>query len=169
MFTPNLDHYGYGIIIDSFENHLRIWHNGGIPGFLSHITRFPNDDMCIIIFSNNETNTDLIDAGLSNILFDIPIIMPYQHKEVKIDPAILDRYVGKYYAFMTLQFFKKDGKLYRHLNGVPDIQLIPESETKFFYGDDSDRQIEFEVDKNGKVVKTWFINNGMKGEMKKVE
>ncbi|HWC54403.1 MAG TPA: serine hydrolase [Chitinophagaceae bacterium] len=169
MFTPNLDHYGYGIIIDSFENHLRIWHNGGIPGFLSHITRFPNDDMCIIIFSNNETNTDLIDAGLSNILFDIPIIMPYQHKEVKIDPAILDRYVGKYYAFMTLQFFKKDGKLYRHLNGVPDIQLIPESETKFFYGDGSDRQIEFEVDKNGKVVKTWFINNGMKGEMKKVE
>jgi hypothetical protein len=70
---------------------------------------------------------------------------------------------------MTLQFFKKDGKLYRHLNGVPDIQLIPESETKFFYGDGSDRQIEFEVDKNGKVVKTWFINNGMKGEMKKVE
>lgn len=169
MFTPNLSHYGYGIIIDSFENHLRIWHNGGIPGFLSHFTRFPGEDMCIILFSNNESNTDLIDAGLSNILFDIPVIMPYEHKEVKIDPAILDRYVGKYSAFMTLDFIKKDGKLFRHRDGTPDIELMPESETKFFYGDGSDRQIEFEVDKAGKVLKTWFINNGLKGEMQKLQ
>ncbi|HYM95098.1 MAG TPA: serine hydrolase [Chitinophagaceae bacterium] len=169
MFTPNLSHYGYGIIIDSFENHLRIWHNGGIPGFLSHFTRFPDDDICIILLSNNESNVDLIDAGLSDILYDNPVIIPYEHKEVKIDPALLDRYVGKYSAFMTLEFFKKDGKLYRHLNGTADIQLIPESETKFFYADGSDRQIEFEVDKTGKVIKTWFINNGLKGEMKKIE
>ncbi len=169
MFTPNLGHYGCGIIIDSFENHLRIWHNGGIPGFLSHFTRFPDDNMCTVLLSNNESNVDLIDAGLSNILFDNPVIVPYEHKEVKIDPAILDRYVGKYFAFMTLEFIKKDGKFYRHRDGTPDIQLIPESETKFFYGDGSDRQIEFEVDKTGKVIKTWFINNGLKGEMKKVE
>jgi hypothetical protein len=49
------------------------------------------------------------------------------------------------------------------------VELKPESPTKFFYGDDSDRQLEFEVDTSGKVVKAWFINNGQRGELKKVE
>ena len=168
MFTPGMRNYGYGFIIDSAENHLRIWHNGGIPGFLTHFTRFVDDDICVIVFSNNETSADLIDAGLTNILFDVPIIIPYVHKEVKIDPALLDRYTGKYSAGLTLEFIKKDGKLYRHRDGTKDVLLIPESDTKFFYGDGSDRQIEFEVDGTGKVIKTWFINNGLKGEMKKV-
>lgn len=91
--------------------------------------------------------------------------MPYEHKEIKIDPALLDRYVGKYVAFLTLEFIKKDNKLWRRRNGT-DIELKPESETKFFYGDGTDRQIEFEVDNSGKVTRAWFINTGQKGEMK---
>jgi CubicO group peptidase (beta-lactamase class C family) len=169
MFTPGLSRYGYGLIIDSFETHPRIWHNGGINGFSSHFTRFVNDDICVVIFSNNETNADLIDAGLSTILYDIPILIPYVHKEAKIDTAILRRYAGKYSAGLTLEFIVRDGKLWRHRDGTKDVLLIPESNTKFFYSDGSDRQIEFEVDATGKVIKTWFINNGLKGEMKKVE
>ena len=108
-------------------------------------------------------------AGLESILADEDLVMPYEHKEIKINPALIDRYVGKYTAFLTLVFIKKDGKLYRHRDGTPDIELKPESDTKFFYGDGSDRQIEFEVDSNGKVTKAWFLNTGQKGEMKKIE
>jgi hypothetical protein len=108
-------------------------------------------------------------AGIESILAGESLLMPYEHKEVKIDPAILDRYVGKYSAFMTLVFIKKDGKLYRHRDGTPDIKLKPESDTKFFYADGTDRQIEFEVDQSGKVIKAWFINSGQKGELKKLE
>ena len=110
-----------------------------------------------------------IRAGLESILADEDLLMPYEHKEVKIDPAILDRYTGKYFAFLTLVFIKKDGKLYRHREGTADIELKPESETKFFYGDGGDRQIEFEVDSAGKVTRAWFINTGQKGELKKIE
>lgn len=169
MFTPGKSNYGYGIIIDSFENHKRIWHNGGIPGFTSIISRFTNDDVCIIILSNNGSNVDFISIALGDIVFDVPVELPYDHKEVRIDPSLLDRYVGKYSAFLTLEVIKKEGKLYRHRQGTPDIELKSESETKFFYADESDRQLEFEVDKSGKVVKIWFINNGQKGEMKKIE
>ena len=94
---------------------------------------------------------------------------PLNEKEIKIDPAIIDRYTGKYSAFLTLVLIKKDGKLYRHRDGTPDIELKPESETKFFYGDGTDRQIEFEVDANDKLTKAWFINTGQKGELKKIE
>ena len=106
---------------------------------------------------------------LKSILADEPLIMPYAHKEIKIDTSILHQYVGKYSAFMTLEFTSKDGKLFRHRDGTPDIELKPESPTKFFYADGTDRQIEFELDASGKVVKTWFINSGQKGEMKRLD
>ncbi len=169
MVTPGKSNYGYGIVIDSLENHLRIWHNGGIPGFVSNISRYVNDDVCIIVLSNDDFNADGVANGLAGIVFDMPVEFPYIHKEIKIDPAILDRYLGKYNAFLTLEVIKKEGKLYRHRDGTPDIELKPESETKFFYADDSDRQLEFEIDKTGKVTKIWFINNGQRGEMKKVQ
>jgi len=169
MFTPGKSNYGYGIIIDSMENHLRIWHNGGIPGFSTNISRFVNDDICTIVLSNNESNVDFVSIALADILFDVPVEIPYVHKEVKIDPAILDRYVGKYSGGFNLELIKKDGKLYRHRDGVPDVELKPESATKFFYADETDRQLEFEIDAMGKVTKTWFYNSGQKGEIKKIQ
>jgi hypothetical protein len=170
MFTPGKSNYGYGIIIDSLENHPRTWHNGGIPGFSTNISRYSNDDICTIVLSNNESNVDFISIALADILFDVPVEIAYIHKEVKIDPALLDRYVGKYSgAGLTLVLIKKDNKLYRHRDGVPDVELKPESDTKFFYADESDRQLSFEVDAAGKVTKTWFYNNGQKGEIKKIE
>ncbi|HKC34492.1 MAG TPA: serine hydrolase [Chitinophagaceae bacterium] len=168
MLTPGKSNYGYGFVIDSVEKHLHIWHNGGINGFLTNISRYVNDDICIVVLSNNESNVDFVSIALADVLFDVPVEIPYIHKEVKIDPALLERYIGKYSGGFTLELIKKDGKLYRHREGVPDVELKPESETKFFYGDDSDRQLEFEVDATGKVVKTWFYNSGQKGEIKKM-
>ena len=176
MFTPGKGNYGYGIIIDSLEGHYRNWHNGAIPGYYANFSRYPNDDVCIVVLANTMVTlsntlpiTDVIADGLSGIVFGLPVETPYIHTEVPIDASISDRYVGKYKAFLTLEVIKKDGKLYRHRDKSPDIELKPESNTKFFYADDSDRQLEFEVDTNGNVVKTWFINNELRGEMKKLE
>ncbi len=175
MFTPYKSNYSYGFIIDSMQKHARIWHNGGIPGFISNISRYINDDLCVIVLANTEVTqnntlpiTDVIAEGLASIVFDLPVETPYEHKEVKIDPSILDKYVGKYSAGLTLEVIKKDNKLYRHRDGSPDIELKPESNTKFFYADESNRQLEFELEKAGNVIKIWFINNEQRGEMKKL-
>ena len=175
MLTPGKSNYGYGIMIDSLEKHPRIWHNGGIPGFISHIARYINDDVCVIVLCNTiitQNNTlpitDNITEGLADIVFDLPVETPYIHKEIAIDPSLIDKFVGKYNAGLTLEVIKKDNKLYRHRDGSADIELKPESNTKFFYGDDSNRQLEFELDTMGKIVKIWFINNEQRGEMKKL-
>jgi CubicO group peptidase (beta-lactamase class C family) len=162
--------YGFGVMVQkNSDNGKIISHTGGWPGYSTSITRLVDSSETIIILSNNGTNSSLLVAGIESILGGQPLLMPYEHKEVKIDPAIIDRYVGKYTAFMTLVFIKKDGKLYRHREGTADVELKPESETKFFYSDGTDRQIEFEVDQSGKVTKAWFINSGQKGELKKLE
>jgi CubicO group peptidase (beta-lactamase class C family) len=163
-------YYGFGVIV---MPHTRagktITHTGGWPGYATLITRHTDRNETIIVLSNNESNIGLMNASLESILADEELVMPYEHKEVKLDSTILKRYVGKYTAGLTLQLIQKDGKLYRHRNGTADIELKPESETKFFYADGTDRQLEFELDKNGTVTKIWFLNSGQKGEMKKIE
>ena len=162
--------YGFGVNVQPKSGKGKvISHGGGWPGYHTLIVRYPEKDETMIILSNNEANLAFFRAAVESILNNEPLVMPYEHKEIKIDTSILSNYVGKYSTGVAMQFIKKDGKLYRHRNGTPDIELKPESNTKFFYGDGTDRQIEFEIDSNGKVTKTWFLNMGQKGELKKVE
>ena len=168
--TDTTSFYGFGEFIQPHsEKGKVISHTGGWPGYRTLMVRRPDVGETIIILSNNESSIPFFRAAVESILNGESLIMPYEHKEIKIDPALLDDYVGKYSAGLTLEFIKKDGKLYRHRNGTPDIELKPESTTKFFYADGTDRQIEFEKDSNGKVNKVWFMNMGQKGEMKKLQ
>jgi CubicO group peptidase (beta-lactamase class C family) len=161
--------YGFGLMVQPYSPVGKIVsHSGGWPGYHTYITRHTDKNETIILLSNNEFNVAQINAALESILAGENLIMPYEHKEVKIDTALLSKYTGKYSAGLTLEFIKKDGKLYRHRSGTPDIELKPESDTKFFYSDGTDRQIEFEVDVEGKVAKVWFLNTGQKGELKKL-
>lgn len=161
--------YGFGEFVQPHsEKGKVISHTGGWPGYATIIVRRPDVDETIIILSNNQSSISFFRVAVESILNNESLLMPYEHKEVQIDPAILDDYVGKYSAALTLEFIKKNGKLYRHRNGTADIELKPESNTKFFYADGTDRQIEFEK-ANGKVTKVWFINMGQQGEMKKVQ
>lgn len=44
--------YGYGLLIDTSLNRRRIWHNGLIFGFQSHVAHFPDDDLTIVVLVN---------------------------------------------------------------------------------------------------------------------
>jgi len=168
MTTAYKNNYGYGLGIDSLKNHRRISHSGGIPGFSSYLAYYPNDDLYVVAISNNDGNSSRVGNSLGSILFDLPVMIPYIPKEVKIDLSILDRYIGKYMATSPIELIKKEGKLFRHREAAPDVELKPESNTRFFYADGSDRFTEFETDKEGRVTKAWLISGGDKIEMKKL-
>ncbi len=52
MFTPFLQDYGYGWrIVPTFDRPM-VAHAGAINGFASHIRRYPEDGVCIIVLSN---------------------------------------------------------------------------------------------------------------------
>jgi hypothetical protein len=57
--------------------------------------------------------------------------------------------------------------LFRFLN-TNIVQAKTESPTKFFLEDGSDRQIEFILDKEGKVIKIWLYRAGVKTERIKI-
>jgi hypothetical protein len=72
-------------------------------------------------------------------------------------------------ATNPIEIIKKDTKLYRRGTTGPDIELKPESNTRFFYADGSDKFIEFETDPSGQPVKAWFMSGAEKIEMKKLD
>jgi CubicO group peptidase (beta-lactamase class C family) len=52
MFTPNLNGYGYCWGISVAHGRRTIGHGGGAPGVSASFTRYPDDDVTIIVLSN---------------------------------------------------------------------------------------------------------------------
>lgn len=54
MTTSGLNDYGFGLWIDDDEGTKRIWHTGGIDGYRSMMTYYPERDLNIIILTSVE-------------------------------------------------------------------------------------------------------------------
>jgi len=82
MFTPFKGGYGYGWIIDTAFNRKRIHHAGGHMGFQANISRFVDDDVCIIILSNMlPVEMRNIDKDLTAIVFGEKYELPKDSSE----------------------------------------------------------------------------------------
>ncbi|MEP6627402.1 MAG: serine hydrolase domain-containing protein [Ginsengibacter sp.] len=168
--------FGYGIRLESNELGDCVFHNGWYPGFKSMLIRYTEQDITVIVLSNNQSQSEFISDGLASIALHKKISMPYVHKEAKIK-STLDKYTGKYMIPLTrppymadfpVEIIVKNNTLFIHGPGVPDVELKPESEIKFFYGDGTDQQIEFEKDMADNKNKVFYIGYGVKKEIRKM-
>jgi CubicO group peptidase (beta-lactamase class C family) len=164
MFTSyNSENWGYGFIINPFYNHGHqlIAHDGGFFGTMTSFNRFTDDQLFVTVLSNNESESYIIAYGLSAIAFQKDFELPYKHAQIKTDPAIYDNYVGKY---GEIEILKRDGKLY--YNSV-EMELLPESKTKFFRADNNERTIEFIPDELGNYSSIIRTKGGVKEVIKR--
>lgn len=131
----------------------------------------------MVVLSNNESRADFIADGLSAIVLNKNIVLPYVHKETLLSVGS-GKYGGQYMMQLTrppymavfpIEFVKRNDTLYIHPGSGPDTMLKPESEKKFFFANGTDQQIEFETDNNGNPFRVWHIAWGVKKELKKVE
>ena len=169
--------FGYGMRVGKNEFGNYIFHNGYYPGYLSMHLRYTDDDITVIVLSNNESHADFIADGLSAITLNKNILLPYVHKEMT-QGKVSDKYAGKYMMQLTrppymavfpIEFVNRNDTLYIHSAFGADIKLIPESEKKFFYANGTDQQIEFETDNNGNALRVWHIAWGVRKELRKIE
>jgi D-alanyl-D-alanine carboxypeptidase len=57
---PGAD-YGFGLIIDTFEGRVRVWHDGGVPGFTSELVWFPEEKISVAVLMNlNDEHHDRV-------------------------------------------------------------------------------------------------------------
>lgn len=164
---PLWNHLGYGCWIDTFLTHKRIFTRGHNFGFKSTIFRFVDDNICIVVLQNNEELPDRVAEPLSAMMFGNDVIIPYKHEPYKINSEKLKKYTGRWVGNINnekwiIDIVIKDNKLYRRIEGAPDLEIIPESETKFFYSDGQDKVFDFTQNGTNEITQCWFVINGMK-------
>jgi hypothetical protein len=139
--------------------------------------RYTDDDITVIVLSNNESQADFIADALAAICLNKPVALPYAHKKM-LPGTISAKLSGKYMMQLTrppymavfpIEFIKVNDALYIHPGSGPDIQLIPESANKFYFANGTDQQIEFETDNNNNSTRVWHIAWGIKRELRKIE
>lgn len=168
MDTATKKYYGFGVGVGKNEFGGTISHSGGWPGYVTFLGRNTDKDQTFIVLSNNMSSSQTISLTLQNILAGKDIVMPYEHKAITLDSTALKPFTGKYKTGTSeISLEVKEGKLFR-VAGGSSIELKPESATKFFYADGSDRQLEFELDENKKVKNAWLISTGIKTVIEKL-
>jgi CubicO group peptidase (beta-lactamase class C family) len=169
--------FGYGIRVGKNDVGNYVFHNGYYPGYLSMHLRYTDDDVTVIVLSNNESHSEFIADGLSAITLNKNILLPYVHKEIA-HGKVSDKYVGKYMMQLTrppymavfpIEFVNRNDTLYIESANGTYTRLKPESEKKFFFANGTDQQIEFETENNGNLLRVWHIAWGVRKELKKIE
>jgi len=171
MFTPFTKNYGYGWGIVTLFDRKMTGHNGDMEGFQTNITRFAEDDVCIIVLSNfGHTPIGKMSVDLAAILFGEEYQIPQRRQVEKIDPEIYDDYVGRYEINPNFSFIisREDDRLFCQPTGQNKLELFPESEAKFFLKE-VDAQITFVKDETNKVVKLLLRQSGREISAGKIE
>ena len=159
IFTPFKSGYGYGWGIGKKFDRREISHSGGIYGFATEISRFPDDKLTVIVLSNLQTASPVkIADDLAAVVFGAAYEISKERTEIQVDAKILEKYVGDYQLAapkIIISFALENGRLFGQLGGQSKFALSAESETVFF-SKDAPVQITFIKDANGQTTGMTF-------------
>ncbi|HLX92356.1 MAG TPA: serine hydrolase [Puia sp.] len=144
-FTPFLNNYGLGWIIDSSFGKKVVMHEGDIFGFESFIARVPADQTCIILLENKQSSgLSRIAENINSILNGQPYDFPLPHAEIDVDSSTLQTYVGQYRLGpnFILDVTLENGQLMIQATGQAKTELYAEKKNLFFMKFESE-EIEF--------------------------
>ncbi len=138
------------------------WHNGQTGGYSSFVGYIPERRLAVVVLCNTATDltTELGEKVLQSVA-GMKVDPPGIRQPVAVDPAVLQRYVGKYELapFFAITVTLEDGQLMAQATGQDKYPVFAESDTKFFYKI-VDAQLTFEVDADGKAAKLILHQNG---------
>jgi len=159
--------------ITSVHGKTIVWHNGGTGGYRTFIGFDPVARTGVVVLSNAGTAAGPDDIGRHILDPETPLLAikaTSQHTAVTLDPAVLDRYVGRYQlsAAATLTVTRSGNQLSAQLAGQPAFEIYPESETGFFLKI-VDAQLTFETGADGKATAVVLHQNGLTPRFTRVQ
>jgi D-alanyl-D-alanine-carboxypeptidase/D-alanyl-D-alanine-endopeptidase len=152
--TPDLQIAMAWHILTSFDEQI-YWHNGGTGGYRTFMGFNPATRQGVVILCNTFTDNDDLGRHILESRYPVAAV----RKELQVDPAILEHYVGEYELTPAFKInVTRDGsRLFVQATGQPRLEIFPQSETEFFLKL-VDAQITFQKDglilhQNGKDQK----------------
>jgi len=148
MLTPGMNNHGLGPVIS--PDGKRFGHGGADAGFQADATAFLDGGTGVVIMTNSDNGGRLaqeLEFTLARI-YGWAGMQPVEKSVVKLSPAALQRFAGTYKfpdGRGVIEIRAGDGVLVLSAAGQPDVQILPESDTKFF-DRDSGFPVEFVAD-----------------------
>jgi CubicO group peptidase (beta-lactamase class C family) len=153
MTTPFKSEYAFGLMVHTVNGRKAIEHNGGIEGFNTQLTYYPESRVTVVALANlNGTAVGNIAAKLGALAHGDAVQTASERKEIALPRQTLTRYLGTYelQPGVNLLVTLDGDQLTGQMSGQGKLPLFAESETRFFLKV-VDAQLEF-ISENGKVV-----------------
>jgi CubicO group peptidase (beta-lactamase class C family) len=160
-------------IVAKREGREIFWHNGGTGGYRCFMGYDPKSRVGVVVLSNMSTTIGVDDIGMHLLDSSAPLakLSPRAtHKEITLDPKILDRYTGVYQftPAITLTFTREGAQMFTQLTGQPRFEIFAESEKDFFLKV-VDAQITFETGEAARATAAILHQNGRDQKAARVE
>jgi CubicO group peptidase (beta-lactamase class C family) len=171
MTTPFKSDYAFGLLVHTVGGHKVIDHGGGIEGFNTHLTYYPDDKVTVVVLGNlNGQAPDDIAARLGSIALGEKIVLASERKEVTVDPKLFDSYIGSYQLAPTfiLTVTREGDQLFVQATGQAKFEVFPESIRDYFYKA-VDAQISFVTDGQGRATELILHQGGLDRHAKRME
>jgi Domain of unknown function (DUF3471) len=98
------------------------------------------------------------------------VVLPSEHKEVKVDPKLFDGYTGRYELVpnFVMTITREGDHLFVQATGQPKLEIFPESDRDYFLKV-VDAQITFVPDSTGKATELILHQGGRDQHAKRIE
>ncbi|THD37506.1 MAG: serine hydrolase [Sphingomonas sp.] len=154
MTTPYRNGYGLGLFVGEQDGHRFVSHTGDIDGFGGMLAYYPDDKLTVIVLSNLFGGAyGLVAKDIARTAFGVPFVLPGERKSVVVPPSVLADYAGVYQLTPSVRnlISLKNGRLTSKIGNQAELEMVPESQTRFFFRA-GEAEIEFVRDAaTGKV------------------
>ncbi len=170
-YTPVKNNYGYGWGIDSIDGKRRVAHGGGIPGYITMMSRVPEDGVSVILLSNASNQTvGEITKKIYAILYHQPYELPKERQAINLDQQIMQQYTGEYEVMpgINVSIVAKDSVLIATPTGQSPKTLYAEKKD-FFFEKEEDVQLDFTRNDQNQIDGFVFHQAGREIKCKKIK
>jgi CubicO group peptidase (beta-lactamase class C family) len=160
--NPNLQQgLGWRIVSGLSNNEYALEHAGNDPGVASIIVLLPKSKRGIVVLTNGDNGLIMCNNIVRAAFQDGPLIIYKAYKSapvsempraIKLTDSVLNTFAGSYKRpdGVAVTVTLKDNALVLKMSGIPDLNLIPQSEDRFYLLD-LDAKIVFTKDDKGQV------------------
>jgi hypothetical protein len=162
MTSPHQNNYAFGVIVTTAGGRLSVSHGGGIEGFNTLLTYYPETKITVAVLGNvNGQAPTQLASQLGAIAHGDAVRTSAERTEIELPRDKLDRLVGSYALAptATMRITVVGTQLQSQLGAQPIVPLFAESETVFFPRV-VDAELTFELDESGMATALTLRQNG---------
>ncbi len=167
--------YGFGWVMDDHRKLKRISHSGGLHGFLSQLSYYPDQTTSVIVLHNASPPVpEMVTSALADEIAELYLWQDMAPRSEalasdQLDRSLWDQFPGQYdYQSAILNVTRDGERWFAQLTGQPRFEIFPASSTRFFWKV-VDAQVEFLPNEQGQVTAVQHTQGGRSFRAEKIK